>query len=129
MFRSLNRRFNRIESNVVTLARNIDHIRSEIRSQAETSQQLDELRVDVNEFKDSFYSGNNSRQQIPQRSRDYDQRLHRLQKLKRYLQFCRRSCHPTFHIFCALFINDILNFWVLVSLEKNRPWFLFYCRK
>ncbi|CAB4044156.1 Neuron navigator 3, partial [Paramuricea clavata] len=51
---------------------------------AETSQQLDELRVDVNEFKDSFYSGNNSRQQIPQRSRDYDQRLHRLQKLKSF---------------------------------------------
>ncbi len=82
MFRSLNRRFNRIESNVVTLARNIDHLRSEIRTQAEASQQLEELRVDVNEFKDSFYSGNGSHQ-IPQRTRDYDQRLRRLQKLKR----------------------------------------------
>jgi septal ring factor EnvC (AmiA/AmiB activator) len=110
VFRSLNRRFNRIESNVVTLARNIDHIRSEIRSQAETSQQLDELRVDVNEFKDSFYSGNNSRQQIPQRSRDYDQRLHRLQKLKRYIAGVLAILLSTYFVPSLLTIFSISGF-------------------
>ncbi|XP_028409577.1 uncharacterized protein LOC114532308 [Dendronephthya gigantea] len=82
--KSVSRRFNRIESNVVTLARNIDHLRSEIRSHAETSQQLDELRIDVHDFKDSIYSGNYSHKKLPQRSRDYDQQVRRLQKLKSF---------------------------------------------
>lgn len=81
--KSVSRRFNRIESHIVTLARSVDHLRSEVRSQADTSRRLEELKVDVNEFKDSIHSNSFHTRHL-QRSNDYKQRLRRLQKLKSF---------------------------------------------
>lgn len=81
--KSVGRRFNRIESNIVTLARSIDHLRSEVRSQADASRQLDELRADLSDFKDSVYS-HTFHARHSERSTDYKRRLHRLQKLKSF---------------------------------------------
>ncbi|XP_035794091.1 putative uncharacterized protein DDB_G0277255 isoform X1 [Anopheles albimanus] len=45
--KGINKRFQRLESHVVTLARSVAHLSSEIRSQHQVSQELEELRNDL----------------------------------------------------------------------------------
>ena len=46
--RAVNKRFSRLESHVVTLARSVAHLSSELRSQASISQDMDDMRRQVN---------------------------------------------------------------------------------
>ena len=78
----MTRRFARVESHIVTLARTLDHVRSEMRSHTDTTRQVTELRADVSEVKESLYS-NTFHTKHFQRSRDHQHRLHRLNKLKK----------------------------------------------
>ena len=43
----MNKRFGRLESHVVTLARSVAHLSSELRSQASISQDMDDMRRQV----------------------------------------------------------------------------------
>lgn len=45
--RAVNKRFGRLESHVVTLARSVAHLSSELRSQASISQDMDDMRRQV----------------------------------------------------------------------------------
>lgn len=45
--RAVNKRFGRLESHVVTLARSVAHLSSELRSQASLSQDVDDMRRQV----------------------------------------------------------------------------------
>ena len=45
--RAVNKRFGRLESHVVTLARSVAHLSSELRSQASISQDVDDMRRQV----------------------------------------------------------------------------------
>lgn len=46
--KAVNKRFSRLESHVVTLARSVAHLSSELRSQASISQDMDDMRRQVN---------------------------------------------------------------------------------
>ncbi|XP_046848248.1 neuron navigator 2-like isoform X2 [Xenia sp. Carnegie-2017] len=81
--KSLNRRLNHIESNVVTLARNIDYLRSQIRGESKVRQELERIQQDMNEIKDSFYNINFRHEDLP-RSHSHDKRMRSLDKLKRF---------------------------------------------
>jgi hypothetical protein len=47
-FQGINKRFQRLESHVVTLARSVAHLSSEMRSQHLVTQDLDQLRQEMN---------------------------------------------------------------------------------
>lgn len=47
MFQGINKRFQRLESHVVTLARSVAHLSSEMRSQHLVTEELERLRDDL----------------------------------------------------------------------------------
>lgn len=49
--RAVNKRFGRLESHVVTLARSVAHLSSELRSQAALSEDLEVMRKEINRLK------------------------------------------------------------------------------
>lgn len=117
--RSLNRRLNHIESNVVTLARNIDYLRSQIRGESKVRQELERIQQDMNEIKDSFYNINFRHEDLPC-SHSHDKRMRSLDKLKRL-----GSLHfSTFPVY-IWFQNNIhlrIMLYMFTQYIHNRAW-------
>lgn len=55
LFRAINRRFQRLESHVVTLARSVAHLSSELRSHNSMVNELESLRKEVREMKEQEF--------------------------------------------------------------------------
>ncbi|XP_041468245.1 uncharacterized protein LOC121418435 [Lytechinus variegatus] len=53
--KTVNKRFSRVESHVVTLARSVAHLSSELRSQNALIREIEALRIEVNQLKDVAY--------------------------------------------------------------------------
>lgn len=53
--KTVNKRFLRVESHVVTLARSVAHLSSELRSQNALIREIEALRIEVNQLKDVAY--------------------------------------------------------------------------
>ena len=49
--RSINKRFSRLETHVISLARTLAQLGNDLRHQAVSSRQIDQLRVEVNEVR------------------------------------------------------------------------------
>ena len=61
-FRQVNKRFQRLESHVVTLARSVAHLSSEMRSQATLNTDMDEIKQDIKRLKEVVNSRGPNRQ-------------------------------------------------------------------
>ena len=79
--RTVNKRFGRLESHVVTLARSVAHLSSELRSQASISQDVDDMRRQVQD--QQFRTDENV-----DLARESALLQSRVKKLRRYIQLC-----------------------------------------
>ena len=98
--RAVNKRFGRLESHVVTLARSVAHLSSELRSQASLSQDVDDMRRQVQD------------QQLKTKeegdpAKESAQLQSRVKKLKRYFL--------TVYFYSGLFSPEISNPLRLIS--------------
>ena len=75
----MNKRFGRLESHVVTLARSVAHLSSELRSQASISQDVDDMRRQVQD--QQFRTDENV-----DLARESAVLQSRVKKLRRYIQ-------------------------------------------
>ncbi|EDO31589.1 predicted protein [Nematostella vectensis] len=82
--KAVNKRFTRLESHVVTLARSVAHLSSELRSQAAISEDLDEMRKELQQLRAWQEEEVHTRLGGVQQSLQYASNLKRVIKLRRF---------------------------------------------
>ena len=70
--RAINRRFQRLESHVVTLARSVAHLSSELRSHNSIVHELEALRKEVREMKEQQFISNQQSDYMANGHSDFD---------------------------------------------------------
>ncbi|XP_028512510.1 uncharacterized protein LOC110231314 isoform X2 [Exaiptasia diaphana] len=82
--KAVNKRFGRLESHVVTLARSVAHLSSELRSQATVNEDMDELKKEIKRLRTLQEDMNMSKASGAQQSDLYAMNLKRVNKLRKF---------------------------------------------
>ncbi|XP_071479131.1 uncharacterized protein [Diadema antillarum] len=85
--KTVNKRFSRVESHVVTLARSVAHLSSELRSQNALIREIESLRLEVNQLKDIAYLSHELSASTRSLARPFVPQCANPQKIKKLTRF------------------------------------------